>query len=157
MQVFKLTTKLGSGNIVPEEAQVTVKYVGYFEAQDEPFDSTYFHHDKKAVFRLGRGEMLPGVDIAIGTMKKFEKAVFLITPNLAYGELGCPPRVPANAEVLFKIELIDYLNKEDADDYEELSNEEKKKFAIASRIAKNRLTIGMDNFKRRKYKQAIRE
>lgn len=149
--------KEGAGNVVPQEAQVTVKYVGYFEAQDEPFDSTYLHQDKQAVFRLGKGEMIPGLEIAISTMKKFEKAVFLIQPSMAYGELGCPPRIPPNAEVLFKVELISYLDKEDADDYEEFSNEEKKKFSVAEKLAKKFLSIGMTNFKKHKFKQAIRE
>ena len=43
------------------------------------------------------GECIVGWDIAVSTMRKGELSRFLISPNYAYGELGCPPRIPPNS------------------------------------------------------------
>lgn len=154
---MKLIKKEGVGEVVPKDAQVTVEYVGYFEHQDEPFDSTLFHREKNIVLRLGKQQIIQGLEIAIGTMKKHEKALFLIQPSLAYGKLGCLPRIPPDSEVLFKVELVNFLDNGSADLYEELSNEEKKKFSVIEKIASDLMNTAADNFKRQKVKQAIRE
>ena len=46
---------------------------------------------------LSIGEQILGWEIAIPTMKKGEKSRFLIKPEYAYGKMGCPPRIPAQA------------------------------------------------------------
>lgn len=154
---MKLIKQVGSGNKIPADAQVTVIYTGYFEDQDEPFDTTYYHKSKQATLRLGKGQMIPGLEIAISSMKKFEKALFLIKPELAYGKMGCEPRIPKDAEVLFSIELVNFVDDGAADMYEELNFEDKKKFSKIEKIVSNLLNCAMENFKLQKYKQAIRE
>jgi FK506-binding protein 4/5 len=39
-------------------------------------------------------------------MKKGENAVFTIPPELAYGEAGSPPTIPASATLQFDVELL---------------------------------------------------
>jgi FKBP-type peptidyl-prolyl cis-trans isomerase len=39
-------------------------------------------------YRRGTGEVIVGLDIAIGSMKRREQAEFIITPELAFGEMG---------------------------------------------------------------------
>ncbi|KAG6641122.1 hypothetical protein CIPAW_09G051100 [Carya illinoinensis] len=41
-------------------------------------------------------------------MKKGERAVFTIPPNLAYGELGSPPLIPPNSTLIFDIEMLSW-------------------------------------------------
>lgn len=41
-------------------------------------------------------EIVPGISVGIGTMRKGELARFLLTPYYGFRELGCPPRVPPN-------------------------------------------------------------
>ena len=41
-------------------------------------------------------------------MKKGERAIFKMPPNLAYGEAGSPPLVPPNATLTFDIELLSW-------------------------------------------------
>ena len=41
-------------------------------------------------------------------MRKGEKAQFMIDYPYAYGELGCPPRVPEKAVILATVELVDF-------------------------------------------------
>jgi len=47
--------------------------------------------------RVGNGEMIEGVDIALVTMRKGEFSRFLIKPDYAFGERGSPPRIQPNA------------------------------------------------------------
>jgi len=62
---------------------------------DEPFDSTYLRN-KSFEFKLGNGEVVIGLDVAVATMKKKEKSQFIFNPEYYCGKHGCPPRVPAN-------------------------------------------------------------
>ena len=154
---MKLIRKEGVGEIVPRDAQVSIKYIGYFEYQDEPFDSSYAHGSGPDVFRLGQGQVIPGLEIGIGTMKKHEVSVFLIKPDYAYGQLGCLPRIPPNQEVLFAVYLTDFLDNCSADSFENLSQEEQKSFHVIKRRALEIMSVGNENFKKEKTRQAIRE
>ncbi|XP_023290805.1 inactive peptidyl-prolyl cis-trans isomerase FKBP6 isoform X2 [Orussus abietinus] len=155
-QVLKLVKKEGVGETMPYNSQVTVHYIGYLEHQDDPFDSTYIR-GKPAVLRLNEGQLLPGLEIAIASMKKHETSLFLIQPSLAYMELGCMPLVPPNSEVLFAIKLLDYLDNGSADTAENLNIEEGRTFSKIIKRVQDLLVIAKDNFGRRKYRQAIRE
>ncbi|KAH6828767.1 hypothetical protein C2S53_020224 [Perilla frutescens var. hirtella] len=59
-------------------------------------------------FRLGQCEVIKGWDEGIATMRKGERAVFTIPPELAYGETGSPPLVPPNSTLVFDVELISW-------------------------------------------------
>ncbi|KAK4432037.1 Peptidyl-prolyl cis-trans isomerase FKBP65 [Sesamum alatum] len=75
--------------------------------EGEYFDSS---REKGAPFRfkLGRCEVIEGWDEGIVTMRKGERAVFTIPPELAYGQTGSPPIIPPNATLIFDIELISW-------------------------------------------------
>ncbi|KAG5583682.1 hypothetical protein H5410_054309 [Solanum commersonii] len=73
----------------------------------EFFDSSY-DRGKPFTFKLGQGEVIKGWDEGIATMKKSERAIFTIPPNLAYGEIGSPPLIPPNSTLIFEIELISW-------------------------------------------------
>ena len=77
--------------IVPERSAVIIHYSCMIEDQDEPYDSTYLR-SRPERHRLGSGVLLPGIEIAVLSMKKCEKSEFIIQPQLAYGPIGCPPR-----------------------------------------------------------------
>lgn len=63
------------------------------------------------------GEALPGMDIAVSTMKKGETSRFLISSMYAFGEMGCPPRIPPNATILFEIELLSFVDRAGVDEF----------------------------------------
>jgi FK506-binding protein 6 len=80
-------------------------YYAYFEHRDEPFD-TSFKRRRPLEFRLGKCEVLPGIDLAISTMQRRERSKFIISSDLLYGELGCAPHIPESAWCLYVIELL---------------------------------------------------
>ena len=48
-------------------------------------------------------------------MKKNEQSEFIIAPDLAWRDKGVPPRIPANAYVYFKIDLLDWVDSSAAE------------------------------------------
>lgn len=46
-------------------------------------------------------------------MKKGENALFTIPAELAYGESGSPPTIPANATLQFDVELLSWVSVKD--------------------------------------------
>jgi Tfp pilus assembly protein PilF/FKBP-type peptidyl-prolyl cis-trans isomerase 2 len=62
---------------------------------------------------MGVGEVIKGWDRGIGTMRKGEISKLTIQPEFAYGEAGQPPKIPPNAVLIFEIELINVVEKND--------------------------------------------
>ena len=108
-KVLKKVLREGVGELVPEGALCKVHYNGYLEYQDEPFDSSRLRK-KVHQFRLGRGEVIYGWDVGMRTMRKDEISKFLISYHYAYGKMGCPPRIPPEASVLFEVSLISLIS-----------------------------------------------
>ncbi|XP_065852020.1 70 kDa peptidyl-prolyl isomerase-like isoform X2 [Euphorbia lathyris] len=87
--------------------QVQVDFSGKIEG-GECFDSSI---DKGSPFsfKLGQGEVIKGLDDGVATMKKGERAIFIVPPNLAYGEAGSPPLIPPNATLVFDVEMKSWI------------------------------------------------
>jgi len=103
-------TGLQSFGSVPPGATITIHYSIHLESQDEPFDSSILR-GKPERYKLGDGRLIEGLEIAIYTMKKSERAQFMIDHQYAFGKMGCPPRVPMEATLLCKVELIDFVEE----------------------------------------------
>ena len=63
--------------------------------------------NKVKKFRLGRGEVIEGLDLAVSTMRKGELARFLIKSEYAYLEMGVTPRIPENCTSKMEITLFE--------------------------------------------------
>lgn len=109
---------LGIGQIVPEDSIVFLHYLGYISNIHEPFDVTYLQGRRPKRFTLSNYELLPGLEIGVKTMRTGENARFIISPELAFREMGCPPRIPPNATVLFDVHLVSYLSPENSISYD---------------------------------------
>lgn len=126
-KIKKKVIREGYGETPRDGQDVTIHYNAYLEYNDEPFDSTYIRK-KPLTFEIGGGTALFGVDQAVRTMKTNEKAQFLVHYDYAYGKLGCLGRIPAEATILFEIELLKYLNSEALSWFNKLNDEEQKEF-----------------------------
>lgn len=64
---------------------------------------------------------LVGLEIGLLTMKKGEFSRFLFQPKYAFGDMGCPPLIPAATMVLYEVNLLDFLDSGKVDDFIALS------------------------------------
>ncbi|XP_047570080.1 inactive peptidyl-prolyl cis-trans isomerase FKBP6 isoform X2 [Lutra lutra] len=118
--VLKDVIREGAGELVTPDASVLVKYSGYLEHMDKPFDSNCFRRTPR-LMKLGEDITLWGMELGLLSMRRGELARFLFKPTYAYGALGCPPLIPPNTTVLFEIELLDFLDSAESDEFCALS------------------------------------
>jgi len=91
--------------------ELTLHYVGTLPDGTQ-FDSSR-DRGEPITFTLGQGQVIKGWEHAIATMRKGEIAKLTIKPEFAYGEAGNPPTIPANSTLIFEVELISWLGKDD--------------------------------------------
>jgi FKBP-type peptidyl-prolyl cis-trans isomerase len=112
IQGMKVTTlKEGSGPEAKNGDRLSFHYIGTL-ADGTKFDSSI---DRNAPYpltlvngtlRSGAGGVIKGWDLGLVGMKVGEKRKLVIPPELAYGERGFPPIIPANATLIFEVELM---------------------------------------------------
>ena len=90
---------VGTGAEAVVGKQVTAKYSGT-QADGTPVDAGVYP------FILGAHAVIPGWDEGVAGMKVGGKRQLIIPSDLAYGPNGSPPRVPANAILVFTVELV---------------------------------------------------
>lgn len=56
-------------------------------------------------WRYGSGDVIPGLELGIATMKVGGHRKVTIPPNLAYGAAGSPPAIPPNATIVYDLWL----------------------------------------------------
>ncbi|KQK05924.1 hypothetical protein BRADI_2g23380v3 [Brachypodium distachyon] len=84
---------------------VDVHYEGTLAENGEVFDTT--HEDNSIFsFEVGQGAVIKAWDLALRTMKVGEVAKITCKPEYAYGSAGSPPEIPANATLIFEVELL---------------------------------------------------
>eukprot|EP00045_Choanoeca_perplexa_P005044 m.42625 g.42625 ORF g.42625 m.42625 type:complete len:146 (+) comp12900_c0_seq1:145-582(+) len=84
---------------------LAVHYTGVIHATGVEFDSSIPRGDP-FIFTLGVGQVIQGwekglLGMCIGDVRKIS-----VPANLAYGANGAPPRVPADADLVFEVELL---------------------------------------------------
>jgi FKBP-type peptidyl-prolyl cis-trans isomerase len=107
-----LTSKnliIGTGAVAKSGEELTVDYVGALYKNGKIFDASWSHGGPKGVpfqFQLGVGDVIKGWDQGVVGMRVGGRRELIIPPSLGYGKKGSPPTIPANATLIFIIDLL---------------------------------------------------
>ena len=104
--LYYTITKEGEGEHPPKGANVSVHYKGTL-VDGTVFDSSY-QRDQPIEFSVGVGQVIPGWDEGILLLNKGAAARFVIPSHLGYGAKGAGGVIPADATLIFEVELIKF-------------------------------------------------
>ena len=96
---------VGSGGTPPAGSIVTVRYTGWLLENGCIFDSSYIQ-DVPGEFPLD--QLMTGWAEGVSSMQAGGRRRLEIPPELAYGAFGIPGVIPANATLVFEIELVSF-------------------------------------------------
>lgn len=96
----------GQGESPKPGDTVSVLYVGQL-LRGQVFDQNQ-DRENPFTFRVAREQVIAGWDQILQAMKRGEKRLVILPPELAYGSRGQPPKIPRNATLVFEIELLDF-------------------------------------------------
>jgi peptidylprolyl isomerase len=95
---------IGTGPLAEPHKFYTVHYTGYFP-NGTKFDSSV-DRGTPFTFPYGAHRVITGWDTGFEGMHVGGKRRLFVPYQLAYGELGNPPRMPAKANLIFDVEFI---------------------------------------------------
>ncbi|HEX3391871.1 MAG TPA: FKBP-type peptidyl-prolyl cis-trans isomerase [Solirubrobacteraceae bacterium] len=95
----------GTGAEAKAGESVTVNYVGVLYHGGKEFDSSW-KRSEPFPFALGKGQVIKGWDQGVAGMKVGGRRELIIPSELAYGKTGSPPTIPANAPLVFVVDLL---------------------------------------------------
>jgi peptidylprolyl isomerase len=104
----KVVTKdivIGTGPEAKAGQSVTVNYVGVLFNGGKQFDASW-KRKEPFTFTLGKGQVIAGWDQGVAGMKVGGRRELTIPAQLAYGAKGSPPSIPANASLVFVVDLL---------------------------------------------------
>lgn len=96
----------GQGDTPKPGDKVNVLYVGRLlngKVFDQAVDPA-----QPFTFRVRREAVIEGWDQVLQLMKRGEKRLVIIPPELAYGTRGQPPKIGRNQTLVFEMELISF-------------------------------------------------
>jgi peptidylprolyl isomerase len=102
--------KVGAGPAVSHGACVVVHYKGTLKSDGSEFDSSY-KRNQPAAFPLAN--LIKGWQEGIPGMKIGGKRKLTVPYAMAYGEDGRPPVIPPKSDLVFEIELVNFMQSED--------------------------------------------
>jgi len=102
---------VGDGDKIINNHRVAVHYTGWIyddaaaDKKGKKFDSSY-DRNRPFVFSIGSKNVIDGWEKGLIGMKVGGKRTLIIPPTMAYGTKGAGSSVPANAALIFDIELL---------------------------------------------------
>ncbi len=106
-ELVKDDLKVGDGEEAKTGDKVQMEYVGVLFADGSEFDSSWSRGAEPfTVPALGGGSVIKGWDEGIPGMKVGGRRKLVIPAAKAYGAAGSPPKIPANATLIFVVDLL---------------------------------------------------
>ncbi len=96
---------VGTGAQAKSGDTVSVQYVGVLFSNGKEFDSSW-KAGKPFDFVLGSGGVIAGWDQGVEGMRVDGRRRLIIPADLAYGAAGSPPTIPADAALVFDVDLL---------------------------------------------------
>ncbi len=97
--------KPGTGKAAQGGDTLLLDYAGVVYKGGKEIDSSY-DRSEPFQFVLQAGEVIPGWDEGLEGMKEGGRRQLVIPPDLAYGPQGSPPDIPADATLVFVMDLL---------------------------------------------------
>ncbi|XP_028796053.1 peptidyl-prolyl cis-trans isomerase FKBP62 [Neltuma alba] len=124
-KVLKKILREGEGSVTANEgAIVTISYVA--KVEDGPiFEKKGIDETKPLEFITDEEQVIVGLDRAVATMKKGEKAIVSIHPDYAFGSIEARfdlATVPPGSSVVYEVDMVDFIKEKGP---WELNNSEK--------------------------------
>jgi peptidylprolyl isomerase len=104
--------QVGTGELAVPHKWFKVNYTGYL-TDGTKFDSSLDRNEPISI-PYGGHKVIPGWDTGFGGMRIGGKRRLFIPYQLAYGSQGKPPVIPAQAELIFDVELVSQSDTEPA-------------------------------------------
>ena len=96
-----LSETKGTGNPVKRGDTVKIRLNGWLN-QGQQIQENYVGE-----VVVGGRKIIPGIDYSIEGMRRGGKRKVKISPHLGYRKVGVENRIPANAVLVFEIEVLD--------------------------------------------------
>jgi FKBP-type peptidyl-prolyl cis-trans isomerase len=96
----------GTGAEAKDGDNLTMDYVGVLYKGGKQFDASW-DRGQPFSFQLGAGQVIAGWDQGIKGMKVGGRRELIIPASMGYGSEGSPPTIPANAALVFVVDLKD--------------------------------------------------
>src|SRR5438105_10812138 len=94
-----------TGKTATTGSTVTVNYVGVLYKGGKEFDSSW-KRNQPFTTALSSGNVIDGWVKGVAGMKVGGRRELIIPPSLGYGKRGSPPTIPANATLVFVVDLL---------------------------------------------------
>lgn len=94
-----------TGLKIEDGSKLTLHYSGFFK-DGKGFDSSV-ERGQPVNLKMGKGMILKSLEDVFYHIRKGEKVKIFIPYALAYGEKGQPPIIPAKADLIYDIEVLD--------------------------------------------------
>ena len=110
ISLLYVDTKIGTGELAKPHMFYSVHYTGYLP-DGTKFDSS-LDRGEPITFQYGGHNVIAGWDTGFEGMHVGGKRRLFVPYQLAYGDKGHPPVIPAKAELIFDVELVAQSDKQ---------------------------------------------